>query len=115
MIGRLRHEIILQKPNPQTNAYNEDVPGELWTDVAKVWASIEPTKGNEFEVAEQMTATVTHKIKIRNMIGISDSILSTFRFFDEVNNVAFNIVQHLTDFYTQDTFIHLLVILDEHP
>ena len=65
MIGRLRHEIILQKPNPQTNAYNEDVPGELWTDVAKVWASIEPTKGNEFEVAEQMIgARYTHAIEL---------------------------------------------------
>lgn len=115
MIGKLRHQIILQKPNPQTNAYNEDIPGELWTDIAKVWAEILPFKGNEFLVAEQLTATITHKIKIRNMIGISDSILTTYRFFDDIHNVSFNIIQHLTDFYTQDTMINLLCILDEHP
>lgn len=115
MIGRLRHELILQSPNPQTNSYGENVTGEEWDDVATIWCSVEPLRGKELEIAQQVSAFITHEIAMRNMIGITDRTLSTFRLLDPIRNIAFNIKQHLSDFYTQDTFIRCLCIQDEHP
>jgi len=115
MIGRMRHNFILQSPNPQTDDYGQNVPNEEWDDVANVWVSVEPLKGREYDLAQQVNALITHKIIMRNMIGITDRTLTTYRFLDTINNVTFNIIQHLTDFYTQDTFIKLLCIQDEHP
>jgi len=115
MIGRMRHELILQSPNPQTNDYGENIPGSEWDDVATIWCSIEPLRGREMEMAKQVNASITHELVMRNMIGITDRTLSTFRLLDTRRNIAFNIIQHLSDFYTQDTFIRMLCIQDEHP
>ena len=105
----------MQSPNPQTNDYGENIPGEEWDDVSGVWVSIEPLSGREFEMANQINAAITHKLIVRNMIGITDRINSTYRFLDTSRNIAFNVAQHLADFYTQDTFTRLLCIQDEHP
>ena len=105
----------MESPDPQTNDYNEDVPNEQWKLVAEVWVSLVPLKGREFTIAQQVNSTLTNKFVCRNMIGITDRILNDYRFFDPINNRAFNIIQHLTDFYTADTKIELLCVEDENP
>lgn len=41
-----------------------------WVDIAAVWFSLEPLSGEEQVIAQQLQATVTHRIRIRYRTGV---------------------------------------------
>lgn len=68
--GKMRHRIILQSPGGAIDEFGERTT--TWTDVATVWASIEPLTVREQFLAEQAQSSTTHKVRFRY-----DSSLST--------------------------------------
>lgn len=60
--GQRRHRLLLQQPTRTQNALGE--PITTWTDVATVWAQIEPIKGSERLVANQLLADLDTRIVI---------------------------------------------------
>lgn len=61
--GPMRHRVKLQQYTHTVDAYGGVVEG--WTDVATVWASIEPVGGKTFFEARQAQSEVTHRVRIR--------------------------------------------------
>lgn len=65
--GRMRDRITFQAYNGNLDAHGDirDDLDENWTDVATVWAAIDPLVGREFYEAGQSQSEVTHKIRCR--------------------------------------------------
>jgi SPP1 family predicted phage head-tail adaptor len=66
--GQLRHRVTIQEPDPTQDEYGEAVP--TWSDMATVWAAVEPLQGREFLEAQRVGAEVTTRIRIRYRDGI---------------------------------------------
>lgn len=66
--GRLRQRVTIQEKDPTQDEYGEEVP--TWSDVATVWAAVEPLRGREFLEAQRVGAEVTTRIRIRYRDGI---------------------------------------------
>ncbi len=67
--GRLRHRVTLQSA-----ADTADGGGGFtttWSDVATVWAAIEPLKSRERLFAQQLENPVTHRVTIRYRAGVT--------------------------------------------
>jgi len=84
--GRLRHRFEFQSSTGEQNAFGE--PIQTWTTYTTLWAGLEPLRGEEIIHARQVTATVSHKIRVR----FNSSITSNHRVvFDsrtfEINSV----------------------------
>jgi SPP1 family predicted phage head-tail adaptor len=62
-IGSLRHQIELQSET-ETKQGNGEVT-LAYSTYDTVWASVRPMQGSELESAQQISAIVTHKIRIR--------------------------------------------------
>lgn len=62
--GELRHMVTLQSPAGTRNP-NTGERTTTWTDVAAIFALIEPVQGQEQFLAAQRQASTTHRIKIR--------------------------------------------------
>jgi len=60
--GKRRHRVTLQSPAGSRDAVGERVT--TWTNVATVWASIEPLGTREQFAAAQAQASTTHKLNI---------------------------------------------------
>lgn len=70
--GKLRHRVTIQQRaagSPQKNP--SGAPAESWTDVATVWASIEPLKGREFLEAQAIQSQISVRIRIRYLAGVT--------------------------------------------
>lgn len=70
--GRLRHRITIQ-----TQTQVQDSTGSIvltWSEFATVWASIEPISGREFFSAAQVQSTVSTRIRIRNLPGVTETM-----------------------------------------
>lgn len=61
--GKLRHRVTLQSPGGALDAVGERVT--TWTNVATVWASVEPLSTGERHIAAQAHAFVTHRVTLR--------------------------------------------------
>lgn len=61
--GKLRHRIELQRNVPTRHGMGEQL--DSWAKYATVWASVEPLTGTELLNAQQISAEVTHRVKIR--------------------------------------------------
>lgn len=72
LIGPKTRRIVLQAPTEVVDAVGDVVPS--WTTLATVWASIEPLRGEERYLAQQVQATVTHRIRIRWSATLSASL-----------------------------------------
>lgn len=71
--GRLRHRVTIQRQTQTQNAQT----GELtvaWTDVATVWAAVEPISAREFIAAQEPNAKITARVTIRYRGGIDASM-----------------------------------------
>lgn len=66
--GDLRHRVTIQQLVTTYNEYNE--PVATWSDIATVWAFVEPLSGREYFAAEQIQARVNTRIVIRYRAGI---------------------------------------------
>mgnify|MGYP002813343007 CR=1 FL=1 len=67
-IGPLRARVRIRTYTTSRDAYGAEV--EAWVDFADVWASIEPLIGREFMAAKQITAEISHKIRMRYIEGL---------------------------------------------
>jgi len=67
--GKLRHKVTIQAPGlTQDPVTGEMLPG--WTDLASVWASIEPLSARDFIAAQANQSEITARIVIRYREGI---------------------------------------------
>ena len=77
--GSLRHRITIQEPvagSPQQLPNGE--PDVAWVDVMTVWASVEPLKGRELMLAQQMQSEVDVRIMMRYRAGITTIMRAVF-------------------------------------
>lgn len=76
-LGKLRHRITLQ-----SKAVVKDIEGitkETWTDLATVWAAIEPLRGREYFQAAAVNQENTVRFRIRYRPGITSSMRVKYR------------------------------------
>lgn len=67
--GLLRHQVTLQSPAGARDAVGERIT--TWTDVATVWARIQPLSARELFAAAQAHAATTHRVTIRHSIDVA--------------------------------------------
>lgn len=67
--GELRHRVTIQQKTFSRDSYGGETI--TWTDVATVWAAVEPISGREYFTAQQTQAEVTTRIRIRHRAGIT--------------------------------------------
>ena len=82
-IGALRHQLTIKAINTTEDSYGE-VTEDPTTTECTVWGSIEPLSGRELLLAQQIQATVTHRVRIRYHSGLDPSMQIVFgtRTFD---------------------------------
>lgn len=66
--GTMDQRVTLQQRTQTQNALGEDVG--TWTDVATVWAKVEPLRGREYFASSQMQSAVEVKISIRHRADV---------------------------------------------
>ena len=71
-IGQLRHRITVQQLSKARNSMGEEEPG--WTNFATRWASIEPISGREYFTAQQVNAEITHRVRMRYLKGMENTM-----------------------------------------
>ena len=81
-IGKLRHKVTVQSVATSQNVYGEQV--DAWEDGSERYASIEPLTGRELSEANQVSAKINHKIRMRHVPGIKprDRITHGARVFE---------------------------------
>jgi SPP1 family predicted phage head-tail adaptor len=62
--GTLRNRVSLQRPVVVKNDMGEVIVDD-WSEIAKVWAAIEPVKGSEYFTASEFRSHVITRIRIR--------------------------------------------------
>jgi len=75
-IGELRNRITLQEYTISKDSFGAET--ETWSDVAQVWASIEPLSGREYFAAQQINAQISTKVTIRYRAGIKPTMRVLF-------------------------------------
>jgi SPP1 family predicted phage head-tail adaptor len=74
--GRLRHRITLQR-----RVETQETTGEVtwdWSDVAEVWASVEPIAGREYFAAAQVSSEVSTRIRMRYRPDLNEKLRVVF-------------------------------------
>ena len=71
-IGDMRHRITFQKPIKTPDGHKGHTV--KWQDVITVWASVEPLSGREYFSSHQISAVVTHRVKIRYREGLIETM-----------------------------------------
>lgn len=74
--GKLRHRVTFQNPPTAQNSTGQ-VTGS-YTTLATRWGSIEPLSGRELVNAQQISAEVTHRIRVRWLSGIAPKVRAVF-------------------------------------
>ena len=76
--GKLRHKVLIQYPlttqDPNTGAMIVE-----WTDVASVWASVEPLSAREFIAAGAEQSEVSGKVIMRRRDDINATMRIVYR------------------------------------
>lgn len=74
--GKMRHRIVFQRFDGERDDYGDPLQTEAdnWSDVATVWAAIDPVSGREFYAAEQSQSEVTHKVRCRYRAGLDTAM-----------------------------------------
>lgn len=67
--GKLRQRVILQSPSGSRDAVGERTT--TWTDVATVWASVNPLTARELIAAGQMQSELSHRVRIRHSSAVA--------------------------------------------
>ena len=61
--GQLTRRLKIQSRSTTQDTFGG--PSLVWTDVATVWAEIQPLTGRELESAQRMASEVSHQITVR--------------------------------------------------
>lgn len=75
LTNRLNKRVTIKQLTTTTDEYGQ--PIDTWTDVATVWAAIEPLRGREYFAAMAEQADVTTRIRIRYREGIDRTMIVT--------------------------------------
>ncbi len=80
--GRLNQKITIEQVTESRTG--SGAVQETWNAFATVWASVEPLNGREYFQAQQETATVTTRIRIRYLAGVTPKMRVNYdnRIFD---------------------------------
>ena len=62
-IGKLRHRLQLQEATETQDTYGAVT--SAWATITTVWGSIEPLRGNEALLAQEVHGSMVHRILIR--------------------------------------------------
>lgn len=68
-VGKLRHRVTVQAPTETPDSTGQ--PVQTWSAVATVWASVEPSDGREYFLADQNRALVSHVVQARTNAAFS--------------------------------------------
>ena len=77
--GKLRHRVTIQQlvaGSPQQLPNGE--PDVTWTDYLTVWAFVEPLKGRELMLAQQMQSEVDVRIRMRYRSGVTAAMRAVY-------------------------------------
>jgi SPP1 family predicted phage head-tail adaptor len=75
--GKLRERITVQIASGTTNALGETVLA--WADSSAVWASVEGVSAREALAAGQQETTISHKVRLRYLPGLSQNMRFSWR------------------------------------
>jgi SPP1 family predicted phage head-tail adaptor len=75
--GDLRERITVQIASGTTNALGETVLA--WADSSAVWASVEGVSAREALAAGQQETTISHKVRLRYLPGLSQNMRFSWR------------------------------------
>jgi SPP1 family predicted phage head-tail adaptor len=75
--GKLRDRVTVQIASGTTNALGETVLA--WSDSSSVWASVEGVSAREALAAGQQDTTITHKVRLRYLPGLTQSMRFSWR------------------------------------
>lgn len=75
--GRLRERVTVQIASGATNALGETVL--TWNNSTAVWASVEGVSAREALAAGQQDVTLTHKVQIRYLPGLTQQMRFAWR------------------------------------
>lgn len=82
--GQLRQRVTIQEKDVTRDTHGaEEI---TWTDLATVWAAVEPLTGREWIEGRQETAGVSTRIRIRYRSGITPEMRVSF------GDITFNIL-----------------------
>ena len=75
--GELRERVTVQVASGTTNALGETVLA--WNDSSAVWASVEGVSAREALLAGQQETTVSHRVRLRYMPGLTQQMRFAWR------------------------------------
>lgn len=75
--GKLRERVTVQVASGTTNTLGETVLA--WNTSTAVWASVEGVSAREALTAGQQEVTVTHKVRLRYLPGLTQSMRFAWR------------------------------------
>ena len=61
--GNYRHKMTLEQPSHGTPSVLSGEVVDTWTEVAEMWCSLRPIRGDEFLAAKQVQSEVTHVMR----------------------------------------------------
>lgn len=76
-IGRTNKRITFCKYEEKENALSQTE--QVLTELKTVWASVEPTRGREYQEAQRIRPELTYKITTRFHAGITSDMLIKFK------------------------------------
>ena len=95
--GQLRQRVTVQEKSVTRDDYGAEVI--TWTDLATVWAAVQPLTGREWIEGRQETAGVTTRIRMRYRSGITPEMRVSF------GDIEFNI---LSVIHVKERELHLM-------
>ena len=75
--GKLRERVTVQIASGATNTLGETVLS--WSDSTAVWASVEGVSAREALAAGQQDITVTHRVRLRHLPGLTQQMRFAWR------------------------------------
>lgn len=75
--GELRERVIIQQASENRNALGETVLS--WNTFAERWASVQGVSSREALDAGQQGVTITHRIRMRHLAGMTQSMRLLWR------------------------------------
>lgn len=75
--GKLRERVTVQIPSGTTNPLGETVIS--WSNSTAVWASVEGVSSREALVLGQQDTTVTHRVRLRYLPGLTQEMRLSWR------------------------------------
>jgi SPP1 family predicted phage head-tail adaptor len=75
--GKLRERVTVQVASGSTNTLGETVLA--WSNSTAVWASVEGVSAREALAAGQQETTITHRVRLRYLPGLSQQMRFAWR------------------------------------